>query len=101
MPTACLVKPGVARRDFLGPTCDSPTGASVFNLQPPAGPVDPGRAQGWAQGHPWGTRTVVESRHWKAGGPGLVILCSSRTSRIPNSPWKVENYLSFLRQVNR
>jgi hypothetical protein len=41
MPTACLVKPGAARADFLAPTWDSPDGASVFHLRPPAGPVEP------------------------------------------------------------
>jgi hypothetical protein len=46
MPRACLVKPVAARRDFLGITWDFPTGASVFNLQPPTGPVEPRRAQG-------------------------------------------------------
>src|SRR6266496_6577830 len=49
--------------------------ASVFNLQPPASPVEPCRAQGWAHARSWGTRTVIESGHWKAGGPGLKVLC--------------------------
>ena len=46
---ACLVKPAAAWSDFSGPTWDSPIAASVFNLQPRAGPVEPRRAQGWAQ----------------------------------------------------
>jgi hypothetical protein len=41
MPTACLVKPVTAWVDFLGPTWDSPIGASVFNLRPRAGPGEP------------------------------------------------------------
>jgi hypothetical protein len=53
MPTACLVKPGVAWADFLGPTWDSPTGASVFNLQPPTGRLSP-------SGTRLGTRMPVE-----------------------------------------
>ena len=81
MPTACLVKPLTARTDFLGPTWDSPIGTSLLNLQPPAGPVEPRRAQGWAHGRPWRTRTVIESGHWKAGGPGLIILCSSQATK--------------------
>src|SRR5882724_8661664 len=85
MPTACLVKPPTARIDFLGFTWDSPIGASVFNLRPLASPVEPRRAQGWAHGRPWSTRTVFESGHWKAGGPGLLILCSSASDRAQAS----------------
>jgi len=80
-PTPCLVKPVAARRDFLGPMWDSLIGASVFNLRPRTGSVEPRRAQGWAHGHSWRTRTVIESGHWKAGGPGLRVLCSSASDR--------------------
>jgi len=81
MPTACLVKPVTAWVDFLGPTWDSPIGASVFNLQPPAGPVAPRRAQGWAHGRPWRTRTVIDTGHWKAADSGLGVLCSSQATK--------------------
>jgi integrase len=52
MPRACLVKPGVARRDFLGPTRDSPIRG--LRLQPAATgrPDGARRAQGWAQRRP-------------------------------------------------
>ena len=50
-----------------------------LRLQPaPTGGLDGSRrAQGWAHRSRWRTRTVIESRHWKAGGPGLRVLCSS------------------------
>jgi len=82
---ACLVKPAAAWSDFSGPTWDSPIAASVFNLQPRAGPVEPRRAQGWAQRDLRRSRTVIESGHWKAAGPGLRVLCSFRTTRIDKS----------------
>src|SRR5215470_12555687 len=79
-PKPCLMKPVAARRDFLGPTWDFQFGASVFNLEPRAGLVEPRRAQGWAHRHRWRTRTVTNSGSWKAPGPGLVILCSSQAT---------------------
>ncbi len=33
-PTACLVKPGAARTDFLGLRWDSPIGVSMLNQRP-------------------------------------------------------------------
>jgi hypothetical protein len=55
-----------------------------LSLQPPAGPVEPRRAQGWAHGRPWRIRTAIDSGSWNAAGPGLGVLCSSRMSRIRN-----------------
>ena len=41
----------------------------------------PRRAQGWSQRRPWSSQTLNESGHWKAGGLGLLILCSSASDR--------------------
>jgi hypothetical protein len=82
-PRACLVKPVAARRDFLGPRGIPQFGASVFNLQPRAGQVEPRRAQGWAHERPWRTQTVIDSRSWTAGGLALLILCSSQATGVP------------------
>src|SRR5262249_29482635 len=64
---------GAARRDFLGPTWDSPIRG--LRLQPGT----TGRPDEAPSGtrSPWRTRTVIESGHWKARGLGLLILCSS------------------------
>jgi hypothetical protein len=43
--------------------------------------LSPGRTQGWTQRRPWRTRTVIESGHWKAGDPGLRVLCSSQATK--------------------
>jgi len=94
MPTACLVKPGVARRDFLGITWDSPN--EGLRVQPAA----TGKPGGALSGTRLGTRTLVgdsncnrirslEGRRPRIESPvlpperrGLLVLCSSRTSRI-------------------
>jgi hypothetical protein len=57
-----------------------------LHLRPPAGPVEPVGNKVGHTGRPWRTRTVIESRHWKAAGPGLLILCSSAGNRGPVVP---------------